>query len=77
MESLSNVYVLSLLSGLISCIVTFADAKIYNIDKSKNVYLKIFILSTLLSLIVLFISQNYSPGKLGVNQDILTGNPDF
>ena len=77
MESLSNIYMLSLLGGIISCLVTYIEAKINKENRSRKVYLKIFILSSIVSLLLLFLAQNIPKNKLEINQDILTGNPGF
>ena len=79
MEELKSPYAISFFTGLISVVVSFLENKINNSERTNKDYLKLFILVSLCTLLVLSI-MNMNPTMVTANfkdQEILTGNPDF
>ena len=82
MELLSNIYVLSLIGGLIMVILCHIDSKMNNTEKPITESLKLFIISSLVILSILFFKDNLSSQVGGaasnkITETIFTGNPNF
>ena len=79
MSLLKNIYFLSLVGGILSTVVSLIDSKISKVEKNKNDYLKCFIISTLISLLLLFIYDNGNSIEIisDLNEEIDIGNPGF
>jgi len=78
MEEFSSPYVLSFIAGLASILISFFESKYSNENRTLPSYIKLFVLVTIITMVVLYISTyfNHSVNILN-NQEILTGNPNF
>ena len=77
----TNCYLLGALSGLLTVLIFFVYNKYSdNNEKDENIYLKIFIMSSIITCLAVYISQNshsISSIQLQKNLDIHTGSPTF
>ena len=79
MEEFKGPYAISLFTGLISVVVSFMENKMNDSGRTNKDYLKLFLLVSLCTLLVLSII-NMNPTSVTSSfkdQEILTGNPNF
>ena len=79
---LNNCYLLGALSGLLTVLIFFVYNKYSdNNEKDENIYIKIFIMSSIITCLAVYISQNTnvmsSIQVQNKNLDIHTGSPSF
>jgi amino acid transporter len=82
MNELKSPYFLSLCAGIISVIISYLENKYSDKKRNINSYLKLFILVSILTLLILHVDKNIGnniPSLVNTydKQEILTGNPNF
>ena len=81
MEMLGNVYVLSMLAGIVYVLFCVVDSKMNNKEKSTMDNLKTFIVGSLVTLVTLTVKNQVSTQVGGatnkIAENIFTGNPNF
>ena len=80
MEELKSPYCLAFLTGIVSVLLSYIDNRINKQNRTSNDYLKLFIMISILTILVLF-GYDYigkiNDMSLDKSQVILTGNPNF
>jgi hypothetical protein len=79
MEEFKGPYAISLFTGLISVLVSYMENKMNETGRTNKDYLKLFLLVSLCTLLVLSV-LNMNPTSITSSfkdQEILTGNPNF
>ncbi len=74
---LDNIYVLGLICSLLAMFLTFLNYKASKEEVSKGGIIKNGLLGFILSLLTSFILKRNDLSSGSVEQDILTGSPDF
>jgi hypothetical protein len=74
---LDNIYVLGLICSLLAMFLTFLNYKASKEEVSKRGIIKNGLLGFILSLLTSFILKRNDLSSGSVEQDILTGSPDF
>ena len=78
---LGNVYVLSMLAGLVYVFFCVLDSKMNNKEKSTMDNLKTFIVGSLVTLVTLTVKEQLGTQMGGaankISENIFTGNPNF
>ena len=74
---LDNIYVLGLICSLLAMFLTFLNYKASKEEVSKGGVIKNGLLGFILSLLTSFILKRNDLSSGSVEQDILTGSPDF
>ena len=82
MNELKSPYFLSLCAGIISVIISYLENKYSDKKRNINSYLKLFILVSILTLLILHVDKNIGnniPSLVNTydKQEIFTGNPNF
>ena len=81
MNQMNSNYLLSVCAGIISICIIYLENKYSKKNTDKISYLKLFILFSILTLLVLYINNNFSNipsiNNLLDKQEIMTGKPNF
>ena len=78
---MGNIYLLSMLAGVVYVVFCLVDSKMNSQDKPLTDYSKTFIVGTLVTLLVLTAKENFSSQVGGsinkISENIFTGSPNF
>jgi len=77
MSEFINPYSLSFIAGFVSVIISYIDSKRNRYNRQLHDYLKLCMLVSIITLVVIYIYDTMGGTNIFDKQEILTGNPTF